>query len=71
MEKSYIIRIYKQENETVKGIVEDVELNKREKFSNPNQLWSLITSNTNKRSISNVVEATKFNAIRDKTSVSN
>ena len=43
MDKSYIIRIYKQENETVSGIVVDVEKNNRARFDSANQLWSLIT----------------------------
>lgn len=60
MDRSYIIRIYKQENETVKGIVEDVQLNKREKFSNANQLWSLIVSKTKNHEASKVVKAEMY-----------
>lgn len=52
MDKSYIIRIYKQKNETTSGIVEDVEKNKRARFDSANQLWSLITRDTNEHKIS-------------------
>ena len=52
MDKSYIIRIYKQENETASGILEDVEKSKRARFDNANQLWSLITRDTNEHKIS-------------------
>ena len=57
MDKSYIIRIYKQENETVSGIVVDVEKSKRARFDNANQLWSLITCDANDHEISNVIES--------------
>ena len=57
MDKSYIIRIYKQENETASGIVENVEKNKRTKFNNANQLWSLITCDTKEHETSNVIES--------------
>ena len=59
MDKSYIIRIYKQENETASGIVEDVEESKRTRFSNANQLWSLVTGYTKDQEISNVVKLKK------------
>ena len=52
MDKSYIIRIYKQENETVSGIVEDVEKCKRTRFNSANQLWSLITRDTKENEVS-------------------
>lgn len=52
MDKSYIIRIYKQENETASGIVEDVEKCKRASFDSANQLWSLITRDTKENEVS-------------------
>jgi hypothetical protein len=52
MDKSYIIRIYKQENETASGIVEDVEKSKRARFDSANQLWSLITRDTEENEVS-------------------
>jgi hypothetical protein len=52
MDKSYIIRIYKQENETASGIVEDVENSKRARFDSANQLWSLITRDTKENEVS-------------------
>jgi hypothetical protein len=52
MDKSYIIRIYKQENETASGIVEDVEKGKRTRFDSANQLWSLITRDTKENEVS-------------------
>ncbi len=52
MDKSYIIRIYKQENETASGIVEDVEKGKRARFDSANQLWSLITRDTKENEVS-------------------
>ena len=52
MDKSYIIRIYKQENETVSGIVVDVEKNNRTRFDSANQLWSLITRDTKENEVS-------------------
>ena len=57
MDKSYIIRIYKQENESASGIVENVEKNKRSRFNNASQLWSLITCDANEHEISNVIES--------------
>lgn len=57
MDKSYVIRIYKQDNDTVSGIVEDVEKSKRTKFNNAYQLWSLITDFTTKHGISNVIKS--------------
>lgn len=57
MDKSYIIRIYRQENETASGIVEDVEESKRARFDSANQLWSLITSYTKEHEISNVIKS--------------
>ena len=63
MDKSYIIRIYQQENNTVKGIVEDIERNKRQKFSNAKQLWTLITGKTIEHSVSNVLYPAIFNTI--------
>ena len=70
MDKSYIIRIYKQENDTVNGIVEDVAQQTREKFSNSDQLWSLIANNTKEQPAGNVIQATIFNTTRHKMSVS-
>ena len=55
MDKSYIIRIYKQENETASGIVEDVENGKRAKFDGVNQLWSLITRDTKENEVSVII----------------
>ncbi len=52
MDKSYIIRVYKQENETASGIVEDVENSKRARFDSANQLWSLITRDIKQHEIS-------------------
>lgn len=57
MDKSYIIRIYKQDNETASGIVENVERSKRTKFNNASQLWSLITCDTKEPETSNVIES--------------
>ncbi len=57
MDKSYIIRIYRQENETASGIVEDVEESKRARFDSANQLWSLITSYAKEHEISNVIKS--------------
>ena len=68
MDKSYIIRIYQRDNETVSGIVEDIELNKREKFSNSSQLWSLINSNTKEQPTSNVIQPKIFNVMRNNKS---
>ena len=56
MDKSYIIRIYKQEKESVSGIVENVEENKRDGFSNANELWSLITRTTQEYKTSNLIK---------------
>jgi hypothetical protein len=56
MDKSYIIRIYKQENGTTSGIVVDVEKSKRARFDSANQLWSLITRDTKQHEIS-VIES--------------
>ena len=56
MDKSYIIRIYKQENDTASGVVEDVEDSKRTGFNNANQLWSLITGYTKKHETENVIK---------------
>ena len=57
MDQSYIIRIYKQENDTASGIVENVEKSKRTRFNNASQLWSLITCDANDHEISNVIES--------------
>lgn len=57
MDKSYIIRIYKQENETASGIVQDVKEGKRTRFNNASQLWSLITCDTKNHQNSNVIES--------------
>ena len=57
MDKSYIIRIYKQEKETTSGIVEDVEESKRAKFNNASQLWSLITCDIKEHETSNVIKS--------------
>ena len=46
MDKSYIIRIYKQENKSVMGVIEDIEQNKRFSFSSAGELWALVTDNT-------------------------
>ncbi|NOR42103.1 MAG: hypothetical protein GQ572_02120 [Gammaproteobacteria bacterium] len=54
MDKSYIIRVYKRDEGSASGIVEDVEENKRNRFSNANQLWSLITDDTKEDDVSNV-----------------
>jgi vacuolar-type H+-ATPase subunit H len=54
MDKSYIIRVYKRDEDSASGIVEDVEENKRNRFSNANQLWSLITDDTKEDDVSNV-----------------
>lgn len=43
MDKSYIIRVYKQEAGNTSGIVEDIEKNKRTGFSNANELWNLVS----------------------------
>ena len=56
MDKSYIIRVYKHDNENASGIVEDVEESKRTRFCNANQLWSLITDYTKEDGVSNVIE---------------
>lgn len=45
MDKSYIIRIYDQENKSVMGVIEDIEQNKRFGFSNADELWALVTNN--------------------------
>lgn len=45
MDKSYIIRIYEQENKSVVGVMEDVEQNTRFGFSNANELWTIIIRN--------------------------
>jgi hypothetical protein len=57
MDKSYIIRVYKRDKDgaSASGIVEDVEGSKRTRFSNANQLWSLITDYTKEDEVSNVV----------------
>jgi len=60
MDKSYIIRIYKQENETANGIVEDVEESKRTRFSNATQLWSLVTGYAKDQEVSNIVKLKKL-----------
>ncbi len=52
MDKSYIIRIYKQENGTTSGILVDVEKSKRARFDSANQLWSLITRDTKENEVS-------------------
>ena len=56
MDRSYIVRIYKQEKESVMGIVENVEQNKRFGFSNANELWDLIINVTQEHIISNVIK---------------
>lgn len=56
MDKSYVIRIYKLENETVSGIVENIEESKRARFDSANQLWALLTNDTKEHEISNVIE---------------
>ena len=55
MDKSYIIRVYKRDKDSASGIVEDVEESKRTRFSNANQLWSLITDYTKEDDVSNVI----------------
>ncbi|MCK4704109.1 MAG: hypothetical protein KAT90_01400 [Gammaproteobacteria bacterium] len=45
MDKSYIIRIYEQENKSVIGVIEDIEQNKRFGFSSADELWKLIANN--------------------------
>jgi len=55
MDKSYIIRVYKRDKDNASGIVEDVEESKRTRFSNANQLWSLITDYTKEDDVSNVI----------------
>lgn len=64
MGKSYIIRIYKQENKSAKGVVEDVEQNKRVGFSNANELWSFITKTMQEHSTGNVIEMEISNATK-------
>ena len=71
MDKSYIIRIYKQEDEIVQGIVEDVEQNKRFGFGSASELWSLIASISKEQSVSNVIHPTIFNTKRWKMTPSN
>jgi hypothetical protein len=61
MDKSYIIRVYKQEKETARGIVEDIEKNKRAGFSNAKELWNLITGNTQEHKTDNVIKPETFN----------
>ena len=57
MDKSYIIRIYKQENGTACGILENIEKSKRTRFNSASQLWSLITCDTKEHETSNVIES--------------
>ena len=45
MDKSYIIRIYEQENKSVVGVMEDIEQNKRFSFSNAAELWTIVATN--------------------------
>lgn len=45
MDKSYIIRIYEQENKSVIGVIEDIEQNKRFGFSSADELWTLVANN--------------------------
>ena len=63
MDKSFIIRIYKQDKEAVSGVVEDIEQNERNSFSDANQLWSLITRTTGEKE-NNVIKPSIFNAGR-------
>ena len=70
MDKSYIIRIYKQENETVTGVLEGIDQNKRSGFSDAKQLWSLITNTRQKQHTDNVIKPEVFNSTGEaKTSV--
>lgn len=69
MDKSYIIRIYKQENGTASGIVEDVEKNKRARFDSANQLWSLITRDTKEHEISVIKSNATIRKIKNEKSL--
>ena len=69
MDKSYIIRIYKQENETASGIVEDIEKNKRTRFDSANQLWSLITRDTKEHEISVIKSNATIRKIKNEKSL--
>ena len=70
MDKSYIIRIYRQENETASGIVEDVEESKRARFNNANQLWSFITNYTKEHEVSNVIKSNiKLRGIKNEKNI--
>ncbi|WP_339340216.1 hypothetical protein [uncultured Oceanicoccus sp.] len=43
MDKSYIVRIYKNDSNSVIGVVEDTETHTRGKFSNPQELWNQVS----------------------------
>ena len=61
MDKSYIIRIYKQERESVSGVVEDIEQNERFGFSSADELWELVTSSRSKHSTTNLIKLDALN----------
>ena len=62
MNKSYIIRVYRQGEDTANGTVEDIEQNKRTAFSDAQQLWHLITRTTQEQNTDNVIKPEIFNA---------
>jgi hypothetical protein len=60
MDKIYIIRIYQQEDGVFDGIVEDVAKQTRRRFSNPGELWSLVTDGRQKNERCKVIKPIVF-----------
>ena len=51
MDISYIVRVYRNNNSTILGVVENTESHTRKKFSCAEELWELITTNSKPRKI--------------------
>lgn len=48
MDKSYIVRIYRNDGNSMVGVVEDVETHVLGKFTNAEELWSQISNKSKK-----------------------
>jgi hypothetical protein len=44
MDRSYVVRVYRNGNCATRGVVEDIASNSRESFSSPEELWRLLAS---------------------------
>lgn len=63
MGKNYIIRIYKQEMNSVLGVIEDIEQNKRFGFCSSDELWALVTASDPEQTVANLIKLDTLEAL--------